>query len=300
MVQRFANASAKPVGGRAWLDSPPEDEPTLRRVLRANILPLTISLMAVGIVTAGMLLLERSVAFRLVPIAYLIPVIVAATQWGVWPATLASIAATAASDFFFVLPLYSLRIDDPQDAVDLLLFLIVALVSSNLASRLRRETETLRRRETEIQQLYEFSRLLTACFTVSDLISAIQKHLSRTLGRPAAFFPASTDSHFEPPVSGSVPKVIQETVAAMTAAPGMPSAAIIDEPTQHVWLLEPVCSDAAVHGLVALNIGGGSRQAIETKTRRTKAVLEEVSLMLQRSTSRRRWRTPGCACRRSS
>ena len=69
-----------------------------------------------------------------------------------------------------------------------MLFLVVALVSSNLASRLRRETEALRQREKEIQQLYEFSRRLAACFTVSDLISAIQNYLSRALGQQAAFF----------------------------------------------------------------------------------------------------------------
>src|SRR5262245_36424490 len=122
MVHRFASASTKPVDGRTGPDSPPEGELTLHRVLLANILPLAMSLMIVGIVTAGMLLLERSVARSLVPIAYLIPVIAAATRWGVWPATLASIAATAAADFFFVTPIHSFRIDDPQEVVDLLLF----------------------------------------------------------------------------------------------------------------------------------------------------------------------------------
>ena len=80
-----------------------------------------------------------------------------------------------------------------------MLFLVVALVSSNLASRLRRETETLRQREKEIQNLYEFSRRLAACFTVSDLISAIQNYLSRTLGQQAVFFAAKADGQFELP-----------------------------------------------------------------------------------------------------
>ena len=80
----------------------------------------------------------------------------AATRWGIWPAAVASIAAVAAADFFFFAPLYSFRIDDPQEAVDLLLFLIVSLVSSNLASRLRQETERLRRSEKDMQALYEF------------------------------------------------------------------------------------------------------------------------------------------------
>lgn len=282
MAQRLTNAATKPVGSRIEAALPLDEELAPHRVLLASILSLLMSLVAVGLVTAALLPFEQTVALSLVPIAYLIPVIVAATQWGVWPATLASVAATAAADFFFIPPLNSFHIDDPQEAVNLLLFLIVALVSSNLASRLRRETETLRRRENHIQHLYEFSRLLAACFTVSDLIAAIQQHLSRTLGQRAVFFPAGTGGRFELPLSGSVPTVVQEKITSMSAARGMPPAAVVDDPSQHVWLLEAVSSDAAVHGLVAVNIGGGSRKAIDLKTQRTRVVLEEVSLTFQR------------------
>ena len=240
------------------------------------------SLTCVGLVTAVLLLFDQVIAASLVPIAYLIPVIVAATQWGLWPATLASIASMAAADFFFFSPIYSFQVEDPQEAIDLLLFLVVALVSSNLAARLRRETETLRQREQEIQHLYEFSRLLAACFTVSDLISAIRNYLSRALGQQAAFFVAMADGRFEAPESGAVPKVVQESVASMIATIGVPSYAIVDEPTQNVWLLGAVCSETAVHGLVAVNIGGGSREAVVIKTRRVEAILEEVSLTLHR------------------
>jgi K+-sensing histidine kinase KdpD len=282
MVQRFANASARPVGSKNRLASQLDEEPAVHRYWQTNILPLLMSLMCVGLVTAALLLLDQHLALSLDPIAYLIPVIIAATQWGIWPATLASIASTGAIDFFFTTPRYSFWMDDPHEVVDLMLFLVVALVSSNLASRLRRETEMLRQREKEIQHLYEFSRLLAACFTVSDLISAIQKYLSRTLGQQVTFFSATADDRFEPPESGSVPKVVQERVASMIAAIGSPSYAVVDELTQNVWLLGTVSSETAVHGLVAVNIGGGSREAIEIKTRRVKAVLEEVSLTLQR------------------
>ena len=106
---------------------------------------------------------DHARALNLVPIAYLIPVIVAATRWGIWPATLASIASMAAADFFFFPPIYSFQVEDPQEAIDLLLFFVVALVASNLASRLRQETETLRQRERDIHNLYDFSRRLAAC-----------------------------------------------------------------------------------------------------------------------------------------
>ena len=280
MVQELAKASARPVGRRSstWRH---EDLPS-ERFWQDNILPQLMSLGCVGLVTAVLFSFDNAIAVSLVPIAYLIPVIVAATRWGIGPATLASIASVGAADFFFLAPLYSFRIDDPQEAIDLLLFLVVALASSSLASRLRRETDMLRQREKEIQSLYEFSRLLAACFTVSDLISAIQKYLSRTLGQQVAFFAARADDRFEPPESGSMPQVVQERIISMTAKIGVSSCAIVDEATQNVWLLGAIFSETAVHGLVAVNIGGGSREAMETKTDRIEAVLEEVSLTLQR------------------
>src|SRR6202012_3569164 len=150
---------------------PVADEAEAPSGWRGIVPSLVMSVANVGVVTAALFPLDQHLASSLVPIAYLLPVIFAATQWGVWHAMLASIAAMAAADFFFFAPLYTFRVDDPKEAVDLLLFLVVALVSSNLASRLRH-------REQEIQQLYAFSQRLAACFTVSDLIAAIQHYLS--------------------------------------------------------------------------------------------------------------------------
>jgi K+-sensing histidine kinase KdpD len=281
-VQKLTKVSIRPLEIRNRNTSQLDEDLPSDRILRPEVLPLLMSVMCVGLVTAVLLLLDQAIAASLVPIAYLIPVIVAATQWGIWPATLASIASMAAADFFFFPPLYSFRVEDPQEAVDLMLFLVVALVSSNLASRLRRETETLRQREQEIQQLYEFSRRLAACFTVSDLISAIQNYLSSALGRQAAFLAAIAGGHFEPPESGSMPKLVQESIASLIPTIGAPVHIIVDEPTRDVWLLGTTCSETAVHGLVAVNLGGGSREAVGIKTRRVEAILEEVSLTLQR------------------
>jgi K+-sensing histidine kinase KdpD len=282
IVEKLARTRASSVTSRSASPLQPDHELPSQGFLRTEVLPLLMSLACVALVTAVLVLLDRTAAANLVPIAYLIPVVIAATQWGIWPATLASIASMAAADFFFFPPIYSFQVEDPQEVIDLLLFLVVALVSSNLASRLRQETETLRRREKDIQNLYEFSRRLAACFTVSDLISATQNYLSRTLGQPVVFFAARTDGHFEPPKAESVPEVVRESVASMIATTEAPARSMIDEPTQNVWLLRPVVSETAVHGLVAVNIGGGSGETVTFRTRRVEAILEEVSLTLQR------------------
>ena len=189
----------------AWDDVVPP-----KSFVQTRVFPLLLSLGGVILVTALLLLLQQTVAASLVPIAYLVPVIIAATRWGIWPATLASIVSMAAADFFFFPPLYSFQVDDPQEAIDLLLFFAVALVSSNLASRLRQETETLRQREQDIQNLYDFSRRLAACFTVPELVSAIENYLSQTIGQPVVFFAAKSEGQLEPPRSGPVPKVVND------------------------------------------------------------------------------------------
>lgn len=282
VVEGLAKKQAGPIENDMRTAPPLGEEPSSRDVLKASVLPLLLSCAGIGLVTAVLLPLGQSFAANLVPIAYLIPVIFAATRWGIWPALVASIAGIAAADFFFFPPLYSFHVDDPQEVIDILLFLVVSLVSSNLAARLRQETETLRERESEIQHLYEFSRRLAACFTVSDLISAIQNHLARTLGPHVEFFLAMPDGHFEPPESKSAPMAVRENATAMVRSVGISARTIVDEATREVWLIRAIFSQTTLQGVIAINIGHGSRATIEIKIGRVEEILEEVSLTLQR------------------
>jgi K+-sensing histidine kinase KdpD len=258
----------------------PETRPSYQLLATAS--PILLALGAVGLITAGLFSLSNAVALSLVPIAYLIPVIVAATRWGLWPATIASIASVAAADFLFFAPLYSFRIDDPQEAIDLLLFLVVALVSSNLASRLRRETETLRRRESELRYLYDFSRRLAACFTVPELVSAIQSYLSQTLGQEVVFLPSTANRDFAPLEASPISKDMLDKVASMLTTSSVPVDVIFDETTRSAWLFRKFNSETTVHGIIAVDIGRVPSTEIIATTRRVDAILEEASLTLRR------------------
>jgi K+-sensing histidine kinase KdpD len=280
--ERLANEGEAYAGNNFATASQPDDSPAPLRFLATIALPLLKALACVAVATVALLLLDRLLPFSLFPIVYLIPVVIAATRWGTWPAITAAIAGGAAADFLFFTPFYSFRIDDPQEVIDLLLFLFVALVSGHLASRLRSEKETLKQRETELHYLYEFSRRLAACFTIPDLVAAIQDHLARTLGQQALFFVARSDGHLEPLETGLVPREVEERVGSMIAKIGLPAFTILDAPTQSIWLLRAVHSDATVHGVIAVNIGSGSRAVIAAKTNRVEAVLDEASLTLQR------------------
>jgi two-component system sensor histidine kinase KdpD len=84
-----------------------------------------------------------------VTILYLIPVLAAALRWGIVPAVVAAVAGVAVPAFFFYPPIYNFRVQNPDHIIDLVLFIIVAVVTSHLsvtvrAAKAREQAESLR------------------------------------------------------------------------------------------------------------------------------------------------------------
>ena len=76
-----------------------------------------------------------------VDLLYLIPVMSAASLYGLGPGTFAAISSALAFNFFFTEPLRTFRIHSPADIVTFLLLLAVALVVSRLAARMREQAD---------------------------------------------------------------------------------------------------------------------------------------------------------------
>jgi K+-sensing histidine kinase KdpD len=87
---------------------------------------------------------------------------------------------------------------------------------------------------------------------------------------------------YEPSDFESAPETVRKNVTAMTTAASGSDRTIIEQSTHDVWLLRAVSSKTTVHGVIAINIGHGSRQLLDSKTRRVEAILEGVSLTLKR------------------
>ncbi len=119
---------------------------------------------------------------RHIAIGYVVPVLIAAIRWGMVEAIIAAITATAASASFYE-PIFDLRVDDTLQIIDLILFLLVAIVTGHFATRLRVEAERANRRERENGALYAFARRLTTAKDASDIYDAIQQHLALLVGR---------------------------------------------------------------------------------------------------------------------
>jgi K+-sensing histidine kinase KdpD len=243
------------------------------RFVSAILTPAAKSLSLVLLATLVVFVLRDALSVvNLVTIIYLVPVLIAALRWGTWPALLAAIAGALTADFFFYPPLYSFWISDTQNIADLLVFLVVALVSGNLAA-------DLRRREREINELYEFSKRLAACFTMADLIGATQDYLSKSLGRPTMLLARQTVAAETAP-NVTIPHTVRRQAAALNSqAEGV---TVYDgEAMPHAWLVRPVPFGETEY-LVFVDLGTGPIGVRRALNRRIDAVLKEATGNLMR------------------
>ncbi len=91
---------------------------------------------------------------------YLIAVLAVAIWCGRIPAIIASVIAFLSFDFFFVEPVHKFTVSDPEEWVALLLFLVTAAVTGQLAAAQRLRAQEAQQREREALILYDVVRLM--------------------------------------------------------------------------------------------------------------------------------------------
>lgn len=116
-----------------------------------------------------------------IALAFLIAVLASAVTFGLWASLLASLASVLAFNFFFLPPLYTFTITDPENVVALFFFAVAAVIASNLAARLRAQAIAARQRARITEELYLFSRKLTGVATLDDLLWATAHQIASML-----------------------------------------------------------------------------------------------------------------------
>jgi two-component system sensor histidine kinase KdpD len=92
--------------------------------------------------------------------AYLLLVLVIASTWGFIEASLASVAATFALNFFFLPPVGTLTIADPENWVALFTFLATSLIAGRLSTKAESRAHEAVERQQDLERLYTFSRAI--------------------------------------------------------------------------------------------------------------------------------------------
>jgi two-component system sensor histidine kinase KdpD len=147
-----------------------------------RLVPYLVSAATVAVVGLAAHALTRFVPLPHVSILFLAAVVATAALWGFGASVFAAVLSVAAASFFFYSPIFSFRVANPQQIVDLAVFVIVAAFTSRLAASVRaRALETQRRQET-VSQLLAFNERVAASADESDLHAPILEHLGRCSG----------------------------------------------------------------------------------------------------------------------
>jgi two-component system sensor histidine kinase KdpD len=118
-----------------------------------------VCLIAIGLVSF--------VAYRIIPVnattvgfAYLLLILVIASTWGFFEAALSSVLATLLFNFFFLPPIGTFTIADPQNWVALFSFLASSLIASRLSAQVKARALEAIERQRDLERLYAFSRAM--------------------------------------------------------------------------------------------------------------------------------------------
>jgi len=176
-----------------------EGQPLIRRSLRRTSDRSGYAQASLGIVIA------TAVAWSMFPyfapanliMMYLIAVIVVAIRSGRGPSVLASVLSVACFDFFFVPPYFSFAVSDIQYLLTFGVMLVVALVISNLAVRIRQQAELARDREKRTGVLYAMTRDLATHRGTGTLAHLASKHLREVFDSQVAVFLANSEKRLE-------------------------------------------------------------------------------------------------------
>lgn len=143
--------------------------------------PYLFSLSFVALTTILAKLLNPLVGVNAIDLIYLLPVLAAATLFGLRPAVVASLTSALAYNFFFLEPLYTFTIEDPQNALTFFSLTVVAIVASQLAGRLRTQATIGARSARENAALAALAQTLAQVSDAASTATAVCSETSRLL-----------------------------------------------------------------------------------------------------------------------
>jgi two-component system, OmpR family, sensor histidine kinase KdpD len=174
LVRRAGNISVNVIAGEQ-LSANPVPKKTVRTAAPSDPFdprPYLMSLLFVVVALGTGELIQPYFRIENVDLVFLTAVVSVAVRFGLWPSLLASVAASLCYDFFFLPPIYTFTITDPTNVAAFLFFILIAILVSNVAARVRIQAVSATDRMRTTESLYAFSRKLAGTATLDDVLWA--------------------------------------------------------------------------------------------------------------------------------
>ncbi|MBV9692990.1 MAG: sensor histidine kinase KdpD, partial [Alphaproteobacteria bacterium] len=147
------------------------------------------SLLAVAATGAVAWVFNEVSAHALASIAmfFLVPVLLSAITFGLRPALATAFVSVMAYNFFFLPPLYTFTIADPNNWISFAVLMVVAVTAANLAARVRAQADIAAARAAVAGELYRFAGKLAATASLDDILWAAAFQIASMLKSNVVF-----------------------------------------------------------------------------------------------------------------
>jgi two-component system sensor histidine kinase KdpD len=127
--------------------------------------------------TGTFFLLREALDTTLIALLYLIPLGMITAQLGLGPGITSALVTFLVFNYFFIQPYYTFTVHQPTDVVILIVFLVVAVVISQLVARAQAGLAAATAREREATQLYELSTALAGLPNDHAIVQILAKQV---------------------------------------------------------------------------------------------------------------------------
>ena len=141
-----------------------------------------LAFLLIASITVLFFALRRLLDTTLIALLYLIPLGIITAYWGLGPGISSALITFLSFNYFFIPPYYTLTVHRPADVVILIVFLIVAIVISQLVARAQAGLAAATAREREATQLYELSIAFTGLPDDHAIVQILAKQVYAVAG----------------------------------------------------------------------------------------------------------------------
>jgi len=112
-----------------------------------------------------------------VALTFLLAILAVSAVWGMAVSVFMSVTAMLLFNYYFLPPLGTFTIADPQNWIALFAFLFTSIMGSQLSAKIRREADAANSRRMELERLYAFSQKLLGEGNVIQLMNAVPNYI---------------------------------------------------------------------------------------------------------------------------
>jgi two-component system, OmpR family, sensor histidine kinase KdpD len=148
----------------------------MQRFLGGRIVGVALSL----VILAAIIFFYRHVLHvnqTTVALSFLLAILAVSAVWGMTASVFMSVLAMLSFNYFFLPPVGTFTVSDPQNWVALFAFLVTSITGSQLSARIRKEADEAHQRRREVERLYRFSRQMLGEGNVIQLMNAIPDYI---------------------------------------------------------------------------------------------------------------------------